>query len=229
MLNQLDATLADVQARNLLAARVDYEWFSEMWGDVEGMLTNDKPDACVVFRDEMGRIENALLGHSVPDGDVEVGARALDHLRATVLGLIAPLPTLDRVPAPSPFDDPLIVAWEQSHLLVFRVLAKILDCFTRLLDEPHQEHERGDSLCPPPVKQSCADDSHKHRRRHVPAFQRARCIIAQRLATSRFARRRLIHANRGITTAAASEIRMPIVLPSDCVTPSRSATAVAST
>src|SRR6266705_5961789 len=51
MLNQLDATLADVQTRNLLAARVDYEWFSEMWGDVEGMLTNDKPDACVVFRD----------------------------------------------------------------------------------------------------------------------------------------------------------------------------------
>ncbi len=106
LLNHLEATLADVQTRKLLAARVDYEWFSEVWGDLEGTLTSNKPDACVAIKDEMGHIDDALLGRSVPDADIEVTARALDDLRTTVLGLIAPLPSLDGDPPLSPFDDP---------------------------------------------------------------------------------------------------------------------------
>jgi len=106
LLNHLEATLADVQTRKLLAARVDYEWFSEVWGDLEGTLTSNKPDACVAIKDEMGRIDDALLGRSVPDADIEVTARALDDLRTTVLGLIAPLPSLDGDPPLSPFDNP---------------------------------------------------------------------------------------------------------------------------
>jgi hypothetical protein len=106
LLHHLDATLADVQTRKLLAARVDYEWFSEVWGDIEGTLTHDKPDACVVIRDQMGRIDDALFGRSVPDADLEVSVRALDDLRATVLGLIAPLPSPGGDSPPSPFDNP---------------------------------------------------------------------------------------------------------------------------
>jgi hypothetical protein len=49
LLNHLETTLADVQTRHLLAARVDYEWFSEVRGD-EGTLTSNKPDACVAIR-----------------------------------------------------------------------------------------------------------------------------------------------------------------------------------
>lgn len=105
LLNHLDATLADVQTQKLFAARVDYEWFSEIWGDLEGTLTNNKAEACVVVRDEMGRIDDALLGRSVGDVDVEVSARALDDLRATVLGLIAPPQPGGDSPL-SPLDNP---------------------------------------------------------------------------------------------------------------------------
>ena len=106
LLNHLETTLADVQTRHVLAARVEYEWFSEVWGDLEGTLTSNKPDACVAIRDEMGRIDDALLGRSVLDVDVEVSARALDDLRATVLGLIAPLPSQGGNSPLVPFDNP---------------------------------------------------------------------------------------------------------------------------
>jgi hypothetical protein len=71
----------------------------------------------------------------------------------------------------------------RHSLFVFRALANFLDRLTRLLGEPHQEDERGDSLCLPPFEQSRADHADEHRCRHVPAGQRACRVIAQRLAT----------------------------------------------
>jgi hypothetical protein len=93
LLENLDSTLADVESRYILAARVDYEAFSEIWDDVNGAVAGDNSDVCVNIGNEIARLDDVLVGRPVADVDVDASAEALGRLQTTLLTLVAPVPS----------------------------------------------------------------------------------------------------------------------------------------